>query len=60
MGGHCAAGDRRDRIGGVGDGENDFVIGIIEVENRRCSLYLEKASTPHSGWTMATDGASPK
>ena len=34
MRGHRAARDRRDRIGGVGDAEDDLVIGIVEGEDR--------------------------
>ena len=42
MRGHRAPRDRRDRIGGVGDAEDDFVIGIVEGEDRGERLLRER------------------
>ena len=39
---HRAPRDRRDRIGGVGDAEDDFVIGIVEGEDRGERLLGER------------------
>ena len=42
MGGHRPPGERRDRIGGVGDAKDDFVIGIVEGEDRGERLFRER------------------